>query len=350
MSHEGPSKSMPQEAVNTPIGNEAVQTKEASWRKMQEWITELKSTSKFSREKMPDGREKIRNREGEEFFIRRIKDPQDPATRKLHKFLLSALSADEVDDLDTIRRAMAGENYAYHAIEDQNGKMVAVSNAGYLETKLPDAEKETKEAVAFVPYIVTDPKFRERGLGSELYQNIYGFALQEAKSRSHNLKGVIGEAVSTVEPFLNRMGRKRMYFEDRDGNLREVPYLQAPLEWDKKTGKSMSRAIPEHLMLRLTDGKQGLNVDELLPMVWALYEYNNIPPDEFFRSEAAAEKCYTKVIGYLESLKKALGESKDGRLFMMSAEERGQKMKELQARGKNLYEHKKRKAKPSITE
>ena len=349
MSHEGPGKFVSQETAGGP-NQEAAPTKENSWKKMQEWIAELKSTSKFSREKTADGREKIRSAEGEEFFIRQIKDPQDPATKKLHKFLLSALSADEVDDLDTIRGAMTGGNYAYHAIEDQSGKMVSVSNVGYLETKLPEQEKATKEAVAFVAYIVTDPNFREKGLGSELYQNIYGFALQEAKSRDHNLKGFIGEAVSTVEPFLNRMGRKRMYFEDRDGNLREVPYMQAPLEWDKKTGRPISRAVPEHLMLRLTSGKQGLSVDELLSMVWALYEDNNIPPDEFFRSEDAAEECYNKVVGYLKNMGKALGESKSGRLSLMSAEERGQKIRELQARGKNVFEHMKRKTKPAVTE
>ena len=141
-----------------------------------------------------------------------------------------------------------------------------------------------------------------------------------------------------------------MYFEDRDGNLREVPYIQAPLEWDKKTGRPMSRAVPEHLMLRLTNGKYGLNIDELLPMVWALYKDNNIPSNEFFRSEDDAKKCYKAVVGYFEKLKKALGESKDGRLFLMSAEEREQKDRELQARGKNLYEHKKRKAKPLVVE
>jgi len=348
MSREGPSQFVPQEAVSDPK-KEAPLTKEDSWKKMQEWIAELKSTSKFSREKMADGREKIRSADGQDFFVRRIENPQDPAVKKLHKFLLSALSADEVDDLDTIRGAMAGRDYAYHAIEDQSGKMVSVSNVGYLETELPEQKKGTKEGMAFVAYIVTGRNFRKMGLGSELYQNIYSFALQEAKSRGHGLKSVIGEA-GTVEPFLNRMGRKKMYFEDRDGNLREVPYLQAPLEWDKKTGKPMSRAVPEHLMLRLTNGKQGLNIDELLPMVWALYKDNNIPPNEFFRSKAAQEKNYARVVGYLEKLKKALRESKDGRLFLMSAEEREQKARELQAGGKNLYEHAKRRSKPSATE
>lgn len=338
MSHEGPSKSMPQEAVNAPVGNEAVKTKEASWKKMQEWIAELQSTSKFSREKTPDGREKIRNPEGEEFFIRRVTDPKDPTVKKIHQFLVKAFTAEEADTFDTIQGAVSSDYQAYHVIEDASGKMVALSNTAYLE--LERKKGKSKDAIIFDAYLVTDSKQRGKGLGRELYQNTYQHALKKAKAAGSGLRGIVGEAVNAVEPFMNRLGSRRVYFEDGQGNLREAPYIQTPVDWDPKTGKNLQEATPEHLMLRLTDGKQELSSGELLTMVRAIYDENYVFPEEFFKSKKALERCEQIVGRYVEELKAALGVAKNDRLFLLSKEEREQKRKDLAARGKKLIEHK----------
>lgn len=338
MSHEGPSKFVPQEAVSAPVGNEAVKTKEASWKKMQEWIAELQSTSKFSREKMPEGREKIRSPEGGEFFIRRVTDPKDPTVRKIHKFLVKAFTAEEADTFDTIQGAVNSDYQAYHVIEDADGKMVALSNTAYLE--LEGKKGEPKNAIIFDAYLVTDSKHRGKGLGRELYQNTYRHALEKAKAAGSGLGGIVGEAVSAVEPFMNRLGSRRVYFEDGQGNLREAPYIQAPVDWDPKTGKNSQEATPEHLMLRLTDGKQALSSAELLAMVKAIYDENYVFPEEFFKSEKASANCEKIVMGYLERLRKALSEARGGKLILLSEDERGQKKKELAAKGKKLIEHK----------
>lgn len=315
---------------------------EESHARMEELIQELSLRSRFERIRTSDGREVLRSSGGEEFFVRRVQDSKDPAVEKIHEFLVQEFSEEEADTLETVLRAVESDILAYHVIEDANGRIVALSNAEYLEFEQADQEKKTQptEAVLFVAYIVTDKAYRKKGIGSELYQDFYRFALEEAQARNHRLRGIIGEAVSPVESFLNRMGRKRMYFEDEDGNAHEVSYMQAPIDWNERTGKPKQEATPEHLMLRLLDGRQELQVEELLPMVKAIYEENYVFPEEFFKSQKAYQRCEDTVMGYLQALEQALAKAKGGRLFLLSRQEREQKRQELEAQGKNLYETK----------
>ena len=306
---------------------------EESYNKVDGLIEELRQKSKFpEREKLDDGREVIRSPEAGEFYIRRIQDPEDPAVEKIYDLLVKEFSEDEADTIETIKAAVKSDIQDYRVVEDAEGRIVAVSNMEYL--KLEDS----KDLMIFVAYVATDTDYRRLGLGSELYPGSYDLAKEKAKEDGSRIKGVIGEAVNTVEPFLNRMGRRRIYFEDKDGNVHEVPYMQAPLDWDKKTGKPKTESAPEHLMIRLLDGRQEMQASEIIPMVQAAYEENCIFPEEYFKTEKAYQKCEDTVMNHLRELEEALQKAKDGKLFFMDRTEREEKAKELQSQGKQIFE------------
>jgi GNAT superfamily N-acetyltransferase len=342
-SSENPFLNFPEEdpIIKKEKRREEMSTEE-SYRRMEGLIQELVASSKFGREIAPDGREVIKSPESDEFFIRRVRSAEDPSVKKIHEFLVKEFSEDEADTLETIQGAVGSDILAYHVIEDASGKIVALSNAEYLELEAGGFAKQDgpTDAVIFVAYILTDKAQRKQGIGSELYQDFYRFGLEEAQARDHRLKGIIGEAVSSVESFLNRMGRKRMYFEDEVGNVREVPYMQAPIDWDKRTGRAKTKATPEHLMLRLLDGRQEMQVEELLPMVKAVYKENYVFSEGYFRTKKAYEACKETVMGQLNDLVQSLQRAKRGKFFLMSAQEREVKKRELEAHGKKLYETK----------
>ena len=303
-----------------------------SYERIDGLIAELRATSKFKREKLDDGREAIRSPEAGEFFIRRVQDPKEPAVKEIHKLLVKEFSKEEADTPETIRGAVESDIQAYHVVEDAKGRIVALSNTEYLRLE------SSQDAIVFISYIVTDSDHRRLGVGSELYPGFYDFAKEKAKEDQAGIKGVIGEAVGPVESFLNRMGRKRMYFEDEQGNICEVPYMQAPLDWDEKTGKSRQKATPEHLMIRLLDGRQEMQVSELILMVKAIYEENYLFSEDYFQTEKAYQACEDTVTGHLKDLEQALRKAKNGRIFLMDKTVRNEKQKELAAQGRKIFE------------
>ena len=306
---------------------------EESYDKVDGLIEELREKSKFpEREKLDDGREVIRSPEAGEFYIRRIQDPEDPAVEKIYDLLVKEFSEDEADTIETIKAAVKSDIQDYRVAEDADGRVVAVSNMEYLKLE------ESQDVMIFVAYIVTNHDYRQKGVGSELYPSFYNLAKEKAKEDGSRIKGVIGEAGGKVESFLNRMGRKRIYFEDEEGNIHEVPYMQAPLDWNKKTGKPETESIPEHLMIRLLDGRQEMQASEIIPMVQAAYEENCIFPEEYFKTEKAYQKCEDTVMNYLRELEEALQKAKDGKLFFMDKTEREERAKELQSQGKQMFE------------
>jgi len=316
---------------------EKKETKEMSAQESYERIDgltrELQATSKFEREKLDDGREVICSPEAGEFFIRRVQDSKDPAVKEIHNFLVKEFSKEEADTPETIEGAIERRDIqAYHVVEDEKGRIVALSNTEYLKLE------SSQDAMIFVAYVVTDSDHRRLGLGSELYPGFYDFAKERAKEDQTRIKGVIGEAVGSVESFLNRMGRKRMYLEDEQGNVHELPYIQAPIDWNEKTGKPRQKATPEHLMIRLLDGRQEIQASEIIPMVEAIYGENYIFPEDYFKTEKAYQVCEDTVMGHLKDLEQALEKAKNGRIFLMSKAERMEKQKELATQGKQLFE------------
>jgi predicted N-acetyltransferase YhbS len=318
---------------------------EESYSRMDDLIEELQNSSKFKERKvLDDGREVIRSPEAGEFFIRRVQDTNDPAVQKIHEFLVKEFSKEEADTLETVKAAVEQEVQVYRIAENAEGRIVALGNMQYLELE------SSQEAMLFAAYVVTDADYRKAGLGSELYPGFYNFAKEKAKKDGVCIKGIIGEAVDTVESFLNRMGRKRIYFEDENGNIREVPYVQAPLDWDKKTGEPKTKAVAEHLMIRLLDGRQEMQISEIMPMVKAIYEENYTFAEEYFKTKKAYQACEDTVMSHLSELENVLQKAKDGKLFLMDKAEREKKQKEIETQGKQIFEWGKSKAEESEKE
>ena len=145
-----------------------------------------------------------------------------------------------------------------------------------------------------------------------------------------------------------------MYFEDKDGNFKEVPYICPPIQWDEKTGQPLDPeteeigdkdikdySAPEHLMIRLVNGKDEMNVQELMPMIQSIYRdnytlYNDL--GEEYPTSEAIEYTRAAVNEFQKELEGVLSEAKDGKLLLLSAKEREDKIAELKSRGKEFHE------------
>lgn len=153
-----------------------------------------------------------------------------------------------------------------------------------------------------------------------------------------------------MENFFNQMNRKRIYYEDKEGNVHEVPYLQPPLKWDKETGRPINPWTGEvsskediekcsahiHLMVRMIDDRQRFPAADVLSFVKTLYEDNYAGKDVHGspeNPEVEKELDRLKV-----ELAKSLSEAKSGEVFLMNAKERMLKKQELFKAGKELYE------------
>ena len=282
-------------------------------------------------------RESLRSPAGEAGALRLLHDPADPSIDQIHALLLEELSEDEADTLPWIKHAVQEHINRYHVVETAEDRVIALSGTQVLT--LPPGEETPEQAPAsllVVWFVVTAPPFRHKGLASALYQRFVQDAITEAQARGQSLKGIIGEAVSTVEAFLNRMGRKRLYFADETGNLYEVPYFCPPVDFDPHTGEPLAPPVPEHLMLSLLSGAQELRVEEVLQMVEALYaEYAAQESD--YASPAAFGRAQHYTTELLSHLQRALARATDGKVLLLSRAERTAKLAELQGQGKTLY-------------
>lgn len=311
---------------------------EQSHVQMELMIDELRRTSHFERTSTLDGREHISSSERGEYSVRFVTDAKDAVVRGIHRTMVKEFGKEESETLTWLRHTIRKDLNRYHVAETPDGKVAAFSNTQYLELEpAPGHEHDPRESIVPIWHIVSDPAYRNRGVASELYQSFYQDALEEAKKRGNVMKGIIGEAVDSVEGFLNRMGRKRMYFEDREGNVHEVPYVCPPVDMDDATGEPREEPVPEHVMLRLISGEERMPNEDLVRMVKAMYTEYVGAPDNYDTQEA-----YQKALGYnmglLDQLADAVGHSKDGSVFLMSREEREEKRRELARENKKLIE------------
>jgi len=274
----------------------------------------------------------------DEFVLRVLHDPYDRSVDQMYKLMIVELSEEEAEIPEWIRHAIAEQLYWYHVVEKRDGTLVAFSSTQYLELKpLQGMDAPPQESLFAVWFIITNPTFRRRGLAHALYERFLHEACAEAQARGQRLKAIIGEAVSSMESFLNPMGRKRLYFEDERGDVHEAPYFAPPIDMDSCTGEPMGVPAPERLMLQMLNGSQELPVEELLQMIWVIYE-QYVGEESDYRSRRAFERAQQYNWHLLQQLHHTLSKSKDGRVFLLSRAEREQRRAELRASGKELYE------------
>jgi hypothetical protein len=133
------------------------------------------------------------------------------------------------------------------------------------------------------------------------------------------------------------MNRKRIYFNDQDGNVQEIKYLCPPLIYDDEKSVPISDTAPEHLMYRSVDNRQEFTTTELLSLVKTIYKSFYIFND--LKNEKSRKINIKMVLEIYHQLEKELQQAQNGKVFLMSADERKQKRIELENKGKKLISH-----------
>lgn len=274
----------------------------------------------------------------DEFVLRVLHDPHDRSVDQMYKLMVVELSEEEAEIPAWIRHTIEKHLYWYHVVETQDGTLAAFSSTQYLELKpLQGRDVSPQESFFVVWAIVTGQPFRRRGLAHTLYERFLRDARAEAQARGQRLKAILGEAVGSIESFLNPMGRKRSYFTDERGYVYEVPYLAPPIDMDPCTGEPEGVPVSEHLMLQLLSGDQALSAEELLHMIWVMYE-QYVGEESAYQSRVAFERARQYNWHLFEQLSNTLARAKDSKVFLLSQTEREQRRAELRALGKELYE------------
>lgn len=316
-----------------------------SYEKMEGLINELQNKSQYQHEQLSETRKRIFTAEGQEFFIDRETDPKSPRVKRICDFI--GQFDPEERDIEEITKNVHDDRYGYFVADDREGKIIGCLQSSHIE--LLDRRNEV---LLFIGHVIIDKNQQRQGLGNELYIAAYQKFLDKAIRENQIPKAITGEGETKVEmeEFFNGMGRKRMYFEDGKGNVHEVPYIQPPLQWDKESGRPIDPRTGKvaekediekcsakvHLMVRNINGNEELTTDEVLSIVDSIYEDNYAGKDVHGSPEnPAVEEELNRL---KQELKEALLQSKDGRVYFMSKEEREQKREALAKQGKSLSE------------
>lgn len=307
---------------------------EESAQRMERMAEELQASSPFQRSR-ERGAETIHSPEGEAFTIQKLTKPYEKAAKRTHEFMVEQFGREESETLNWFRHTIKEGINDYHTME-QDGRVVAFSNTRCLELE-PQGGKP-QEAILTVWHISTEEEMRNKGLASELYQSFYRDAAAKARERNQAIVGVVGEAVDAVESFLNRMGRKRAYYEDTEGNVREIPYQCPPVDMDSKTGEPLEAPVPEHVMIRMMDDQQEMPTEDLLRMVEAIYFREYLGAADDYASPEAYSRARQSNADLLGGMRGALAVAKGGKVFFMSRQEREARREALRAQGKDVYD------------
>jgi ribosomal protein S18 acetylase RimI-like enzyme len=303
---------------------------ERSWASMESFIGEVASRSRLQR--TVDGEVvRLETESGEKFEMAEIADRGEAENTKFAKEIREFLS----NFFDEDENDVEGDYVA--AIENKFGSFYVVRNdkqeiVSFLNSQLAVVEKSggPPDASLVVWYVVTDEQCQDKGLATELYHSAYEGGLRDMKAQGARFLSVAGETNPTVETYLNRMGRKRVYYETADG-LSEVEYLSPPSTADDDP-------VAEHFMARFFDDRTEVGTEEFLRVIRSIYDLYLKP--EYFEddSESFKKKYFKKVEDTYRTLADTLGDAKGGKLYLLSAEERAGKQEELRKKGKSITE------------
>ncbi len=310
-------------------------TEDKSYERMQELITELGAKSRFSREIA--GNEIILTTEtGEKYKIERMENKGEEENKRvakeIRKFNLKFFEKEEVDCVADFAEAIESHLSDFFVVRDEKGKIISLMNDQLVDLS-PGKEGQKQDSSLLIWYVVTEEKQRGKGLATELYRAAYETALEQAREKDAGLSAIIGETDPDVEKYLNNLGRKRMYYEKENGDFVEVPYKAPPSAADEEPS-------PEHFMARFLDGRQEITKEDYLRQVKGIYDQYTRPEYFEYEPEEVKQKFLPLVEKTFGSLEKKLAESKDGKIYLLSAEERQAKKKELAKDKKKLREMK----------
>jgi len=251
---------------------------------------------------------------------------------EIREFMLSVFPEDEVDTEAYMSYCLRDKTANFHIARNEAGKIISLLYGKLLE--LNNGKEASKESAYFIWNVVTDAQYQKKGLGRELYIDAFSKAHQQASENQQKIKAVVGETVPEVEGYLNKFGRKRVYFKNDKGDLCEVPFLQPPVEEDAD--------IPEpeetHVMVRMMDGRDKITTKEFMSLLKPAYEDNYAGVDYAIKyqdySREEAEEFRDGIMKFYNALEQKLQGAENGDILLLSAEEREQELKRLGNEGK----------------
>jgi GNAT superfamily N-acetyltransferase len=236
--------------------------------------------------------------------IKVLEGPEDPEFEPVYQMLLKGFGPEELDPEDVMKDQMGGKRKGLDSmgtraqladIRNGKGEVVCVLNGGLLPI-LDEKGHETGESVFMIFYIHTRPDHERLGLSRELMITAHQMAEKEARARGLKLIGVTGECTWDSRRFWESMGLRRAYAGTGGRELREVPYIQPPLDFDLETGAVAEGCdnAPEHFMVQYFDDAAMLKPDaqKLQRIVRAFYRANNYVGRAAFKEGAEGDEAY----------------------------------------------------------
>jgi len=288
--------------------------------------------------------ESIANKEGEQFSIEKITNPeqQNEKIKASLELLKNNFPPNEIDDQETIEAAIQGKVVGdlnssemplnIHNVE-KDGELAATAHTSALESLDEDKKGNftgTNEHFLMGHYLAVKESERGKGLGAETLKKV----IDDAKAQTPDLKSVIFETGGDDEEFMNKAGLQRLYIEKDDGTLVEVPYEQSVLanNWDKQKGTPQpgKGAEAQHLMMGLLQGEnKDISTEELLQKVRAIMDYNSYQTPDYFeggkRDKKDAFQRHERILDNdLDELAQFLKQSRDGKVKLMTQDERNE--------------------------
>lgn len=267
----------------------------------------------------------------------------DEATEKtlqsVDELMRRHLHDSEIDDPEVTMGAIAEGHLLVHVAKDSTGKVVALTSGSLTPMKDERGKMDKKNVFLGVWYIINEA---DATMVTKLTEELKKNAEDLAHKHKKNVVGGLTEAMH-AEGFFGRHGMKRMYIKvpreqgDTAAGVRyqEVPYFQAPIEFDKN-GEGIkwveekdkyepfgTHDAPEHLMFVPSDpATKELSTNDVMNMVRGMWWYNsreNVPDD----AKRGCKKRMGEIVdSYEAELAKALLVSTDAKIYLLTAAER----------------------------
>ncbi len=290
---------------------------------------------------------KTKEEKREKFNIELINDPESPALPKAYQVLAETFKPEEMDSLEIIREKMKGLRYGYDmggkafvlALKNKQEEVQATLVGGLMPLFKEQAEKNN-DRVLIIFYLAIKDQMKKFGFGREAMIDAYKFAQVEAKKEKTNFKGAAGECTYTSRDYWEKFGWRRVYANNKNRLIEEIPYAQPPMAYDLKTGEVPEGAgvAPEHLMVQLIDQADQSDEDlksNVIRVVQTFYKSNNYVDSRAFidaagGDEESAEQAYQKHLKAVKPFEDKYSEDlKKGTVKLYSQEN----LKELSSRG-----------------
>ncbi|MFH1236493.1 MAG: hypothetical protein V1685_06190 [Parcubacteria group bacterium] len=299
-------------------------------------LAQMQSRTTVQRIENQDGSVDIETEEGDKYKIEKIESGKDPRVKESHGLLKRTFGRAEVDSLRTIQTAIDGKVVGdeesadtpllVHTVQNEQGNVIGTNHSAVLETLNPEF-KGTGDGVALQAYTAVEKGQEGKGIDREMLRKSVTDALKHARERNVKLAAIITEATAEApEGFYNSIGMRRMYFENAEGKLVEVPYRQSELadDWDPGSGNPREGAekVALHLMTARLDQQTHITADEVMGYVRAIMNYDSFQTEGYFKNQRAYTAHETTLQKDLHELATALKEAKDGKIMLMTEAER----------------------------